>query len=370
MNRLAAMQDWPLFWQRAVTATEAALARSADGMTTYGSLPPSSSTVFLSTRPAISATDRPAGSLPVSVAARTRSSVRIASTLSEPTSRVWNAPSGKPARRNRSSRNSAVCGTFDACLSRPALPAIRAGAANRMTCQSGKFHGMTASTGPIGWYRTYALVALTAAASAGWSARSCSACSAKNRHPVAHLSTSALAAASVLPISVVIVAAMPSRSAPSRSAAARIHCARCANDVPCSAANPPIARLSRSSTCASDIASKVLTTSPVAGLIVAIAIGKRYRVAGWQAFLSCAGGGTDEGVLGLLLDAAGLHRACRGRGQVGGVHTEDIKPDGIRWGRRPATPERNRGSRPARTPPPATRRTARKAPRAPLPSQS
>lgn len=51
------------------------------------------------------------------------------------------------------------------------LPAISAGAAKRMTCQSGKFHGITASTGPIGWYRTDARMAETAWASAGTSAR-------------------------------------------------------------------------------------------------------------------------------------------------------------------------------------------------------
>ena len=32
----------------------------------------------------------------------------------------------------------------------PAQPAISAGAANRNTCQYGKFHGITASTGPSG----------------------------------------------------------------------------------------------------------------------------------------------------------------------------------------------------------------------------
>lgn len=72
MNRFAAMQDWPLFWQRAVVATSAARSTSAEGITTKGSLPPSSRTVFFSSRPAIWAMDRPAGSLPVSVAARTR----------------------------------------------------------------------------------------------------------------------------------------------------------------------------------------------------------------------------------------------------------------------------------------------------------
>ena len=46
--------------------------------------------------------------------------------------------------------NSAVCGTLLACLSSPTLPAASAGAANRIACHSGKFHGMIASTTPIG----------------------------------------------------------------------------------------------------------------------------------------------------------------------------------------------------------------------------
>ncbi len=65
-------------------------------------------------------------------------------------SRVWNAPGGYPARRNTSSMSSAVCGTFDACFNRPTFPAMRPGAANRITCHMGKFQGMTASTGPMG----------------------------------------------------------------------------------------------------------------------------------------------------------------------------------------------------------------------------
>ena len=151
MKRLAAMQDCPLFRQRANAPTRAAAPRSADGITMNGSLPPSSSTTFLISLPAIAATDCPAGPDPVSVAATTRSSRRIGSTRAEPTSSVWKVPAGKPALAKRSCMNSAVCGTFDACLSSPTLPAIKAGAANLMACQSGKFHGMMASTGPSGW---------------------------------------------------------------------------------------------------------------------------------------------------------------------------------------------------------------------------
>ena len=97
MKRLAAMHDWPLLNVRDLTAVATACARSADGMTMKGSLPPSSSTVFFSARPARLATSRPARSLPVSVTAATRSSSRIAGTCSTSISSAWNTPSGNPA---------------------------------------------------------------------------------------------------------------------------------------------------------------------------------------------------------------------------------------------------------------------------------
>ena len=151
MNRLAAMQDWPLFCTRPVTAVLTASSRSTDGITMNGSLPPSSITVGLISSPQMAATDWPAGSLPVRVAASTRGSRRMRSTALDETSSVWKQPSGKPPRAMTSERYSADCGTLDACLSRPTLPAISAGAANRTACQSGKFHGITASTTPSGW---------------------------------------------------------------------------------------------------------------------------------------------------------------------------------------------------------------------------
>ena len=59
-------------------------------------------------------------------------------------------PEGAPARRKTSSMARAHCGTFEACLRRPVLPAITAGAAKRKTCHRGKFQGMIARTGPSG----------------------------------------------------------------------------------------------------------------------------------------------------------------------------------------------------------------------------
>jgi hypothetical protein len=40
---------------------------------------------------------------------------------------------------------------MDACFRSPTFPAIRAGAANRSTCQNEKIPGITARTGPSGW---------------------------------------------------------------------------------------------------------------------------------------------------------------------------------------------------------------------------
>jgi hypothetical protein len=151
MKRFAAMHDCPLLTMRAFTPMSTALSRSADGMTTNGSLPPSSRTDFLMCLAAMPATEEPAGSLPVSVAARTRSLSSTRVTWPDVMSSVWNSPSVNPASWKISSMASAHCGTFDECFSRPQFPAISAGAAKRKTCQNGKFHGITASTGPMGW---------------------------------------------------------------------------------------------------------------------------------------------------------------------------------------------------------------------------
>ena len=88
--------------------------------------------------------------LPVSVTAATSGAPMSAATRAEPTSSVRNASRGTPAACRISSIASAQPLTFEACLSRPTLPAMSAGAAKRKTCQSGKFHGMTASTRPSG----------------------------------------------------------------------------------------------------------------------------------------------------------------------------------------------------------------------------
>lgn len=88
MKRLAAIQDCPLLMVRAFTAVEMASSKSALGITTNGSLPPSSSTVFLMRSPQRLATEQQAGSLPVRVAAATRSSESTEAVSDAPISNV------------------------------------------------------------------------------------------------------------------------------------------------------------------------------------------------------------------------------------------------------------------------------------------
>ena len=61
-----------------------------------------------------------------------------------------NTPAGNPAADSASAMTSAQRGTLLACFNTATLPAMKAGARNRNTCQIGKFHGITASTQPIG----------------------------------------------------------------------------------------------------------------------------------------------------------------------------------------------------------------------------
>ena len=167
-NRLAARQLWPPLRNRERTAEATATSRSASPSTTNGSDPPSSSTLFFTAAPAAAATADPARSLPVSVTAATRgSSISVtvtAGTSGSATTRARSTPAGTPAARNTPSMARAHPVTLGECLSRPVLPASRAGAAKRMTCQNGKFHGITARTTPSGSYATQLRLASVATA--------------------------------------------------------------------------------------------------------------------------------------------------------------------------------------------------------------
>ena len=74
MNRLAALQAWPVFSKRPAIADSTVASRSSVLSRMNGSDPPSSRTTFLRLRPAISATAAPARSEPVSETPCTRGS--------------------------------------------------------------------------------------------------------------------------------------------------------------------------------------------------------------------------------------------------------------------------------------------------------
>ena len=154
MKRLAHTQLWPPLPKRAFTAAAAAAGTSASSSTMKASEPPSSSTDFLDSRPAAAPTAEPARLEPVNVTAAIRSSAIsrsiVAGTSGSATTSEVSRCLGSPASTNNCSSASAQPVTLGECFSSTPLPAVIAGMAKRITCQTGKFHGMMASTRPIG----------------------------------------------------------------------------------------------------------------------------------------------------------------------------------------------------------------------------
>jgi hypothetical protein len=258
-NRLAEMQLWPPLTRRERAAVRAATATSASARTTNGSLPPSSSTERLRWRPASVATARPAAVEPVRVTAATRGSAMTRS--------IWSGPSrtlgaSTPTSANRASRASPHPGVHGACLSRKLLPATRAGAANRMYCQNGKFHGMMANTTPSGSYCTQLLEASEGNTSA---ASQRGPCSATYSQVTAHFSISALPSASGLPISAAIRRASSSARARSAGARARASAARSRTGVRRKRSNVAWARDTARSTSAAVAVGNGGDATPVLG---------------------------------------------------------------------------------------------------------
>src|SRR4029079_12026606 len=114
------------------------------------------------------------------------------SAASADSSKLVKAPSGNPLARKISAHAAEHCGTFAACLSTAVFPAASAGAANLITCQNGKFHGMIASTVPSGGNSTAEYVAFDSRASVASNAAALSA-----NQPSAHAHFSSSAAASL-----------------------------------------------------------------------------------------------------------------------------------------------------------------------------
>ena len=138
------------------TAPSSAGWKSASSNTMKGALPPSSNESRVTCWAAACMIPLPTSVEPVKPILRIRGCV----SSSAPTSRerlvvsTLNTPGGSPATSVIFAIASAVSGVAEAGLSTTVQPAASAGAILRVTIVAGKFHGVTAATGPIGWRRT------------------------------------------------------------------------------------------------------------------------------------------------------------------------------------------------------------------------
>ncbi len=123
INRLDAVQRWPVEKNAPLTAQATAVSRSASSSTTSGFLPPISSCT-LPWRPAtVLSTVSPVSTEPVKVTPLTSRLSRIASptVAPEPMTRL-KAPAGSPARERISASAQAEPGTSEAGLKTTQLP--------------------------------------------------------------------------------------------------------------------------------------------------------------------------------------------------------------------------------------------------------
>jgi len=134
MNLFEATQLCPQFRNRPLMAPEAAFSISASSKTMNGSLPPSSSTHFLSLDVARWATLAPISILPVKVTPSMLESINISAIFEFPIT-VLNNPSGAPLFSIDFSISMPHCIVALAGFKTIAFPAINEGAANRNACQ-------------------------------------------------------------------------------------------------------------------------------------------------------------------------------------------------------------------------------------------
>src|SRR5687768_6086283 len=151
--RLAQTQVCPAFRNfDAITCCTAA-GMSASSQMMNGAWPPSSSDTRFTVRAAFSYNLIPTSVLPVKASFLTRASAKNTSDTAAGSDVVntWNTSAGPPACTHNSTRRIAVSGDCSAGFNTTVQPAASAGATLRVTIAAGKFHGVTAYTGPTGW---------------------------------------------------------------------------------------------------------------------------------------------------------------------------------------------------------------------------
>src|SRR5665647_367692 len=152
MNRLAAVQAWPMLRNFAAIAPSTALSRSASSKSTNGALPPSSIEVRRMPWADCWISCWPTAVDPVKLSFRRRGSAMIDPDTAEDREVVmtFTTPAGRPASSNSLTRYRVVSGVSAAGLITTVQPAASAGAILRVAMASGKFHGVIRKLGPTG----------------------------------------------------------------------------------------------------------------------------------------------------------------------------------------------------------------------------
>ena len=235
-----------------------------------GSLPPSSSTVGLISSPAMAATDWPAGSLPVSVAAVTRGRAGSARRRTRDDEQRLEHAAREAARAEHVGQIQRRLRHVGGVLEQADVARHQRGRGEpdglpqrEVPRHHGQHHPERLVAGVRGVLRRSPrrparrrAASRRSRRSSGKPWRTCSLRPSPRLEGLAHLR--------------VIIAAIWSRSSSSTSAAARNHVARCANVVVRNEAAARSASASLASSSSSERASKTLMVSPVDGLMVAI----------------------------------------------------------------------------------------------------
>ena len=259
-TRLAALQNWALFWNAAQKICGAIFAGSTSGRTIAGSLPPSSSVTRLSVPAAARITCLPVSVLPVKAIFAIPGCAVIHFPSSSSPLTALNTPGGRRSCTRSTSLRSHR-GVKGEGLTMMVLPATSAGAIFHTANRIGKFHGTIAPTTPRGVCR---LITLRSAVSSRTSSgRDCLAIS-RNHATEPYTSHSAIGRG--LPCSAVNSARNSSAWASSRSPIAETMAWRSASGVADHPANAASAAATASSSWAEVATGTSAITSVVAGL--------------------------------------------------------------------------------------------------------
>jgi hypothetical protein len=244
-----------------------AASRSASAKTTNGALPPSSIEQLTIVSAAWVSRIRPTSVEPVKESLRTRGSWIIALTTAPERvdGTTLTTPSGTPASASSLARYSAVSGVSLAGLRITVQPAASAGPILRVAIAAGKFHGVTSTLTPTGWWITRMRLAPDGAVEMEPLRRTAS--SLNQRKNSAAYVTSPRASGSALPFSATMSRAISSARAVMSSKALRRISPRWRGGVAAQAGAAAWAAATAARPSATVPLATLVSTAPVAGSV-------------------------------------------------------------------------------------------------------